>query len=227
MVTNDVSELKNDKQKTAAYNALVHQLPKPNYHLLKALSAFLVKIVKNSDVNKMDIRNLSIVFSPTLNIPTPVILMFLSEFDTIFADCKNGVSGPSDEAAVTQGLAADDIRSPRRQMFSELPTPAFNQSSFATNQLANRQEPTSNSVQSQQDFGFAPLQPSYGEARSIAYGQARQEGFLSAPGPDAVVARPRNLTPEDSVKQSRRESSMLLLGPGQRKSSLPMLGGDQ
>ncbi|KAH6854184.1 hypothetical protein B0I37DRAFT_388295 [Chaetomium sp. MPI-CAGE-AT-0009] len=37
------------------------------------LISFLIKIIDHSDVNKMTIRNVGIVFSPTLNIPAPAI----------------------------------------------------------------------------------------------------------------------------------------------------------
>ena len=177
----------------------------------------------------MDIRNLSIVFSPTLNIPTPVILMFLSEFDAIFNNHVEGEATPSNEPSTTQSLTTDDIRSPRRQMFSDIPTPAFNQTSFISNSQATRREPAMNGIHSQQDLGFAPLQPSYDALRSTSQTPRHEEKpFLNPSDSGIAIARPRNLTPADSsVKQSRRESSMLLMGPGSRKSSLGMMRNDQ
>ena len=166
----------------------------------------------------MDIRNLSIVFSPTLSIPTPVILMFLTRYDAIFGDPVDEAVAADADLPGTQTLTADDIRSPRRQMFSDLPTPAYNQSSFAENQGPGRSASAGNGAQMQQDFGFAPLQPTY---------EALGPTPPVQPGPGFAVARPRNLTPgENAVKQSRRESSMMLMGPGSRKSSVPMLGGE-
>jgi hypothetical protein len=48
------------------------------------LTAHLIRVVQNSDVNKMTMRNVGIVFSPTLGIPAGIFNLFLSEFDYIF-----------------------------------------------------------------------------------------------------------------------------------------------
>ena len=227
MKTDRKVELKDDRQKPAAFNVLVHQLPSPNFHLLKALSGFLVTVVNNCEVNKMDNRNVGIVFSPTLNIPTPVILMFLTDFDTIFGDPIDESNVTALEPPTSQALTPDDIRSPRRQMFSDLPTPAYNQTSFASNQQIPRHAPASNGFNVQQDLGFAPLQPAYDAPTFKSHAQNHESNSITVPGPEYAVARPRNLAPGGGSKQSRRESSMLLMGPSQRKSSLPMMQADQ
>ncbi len=36
-------------------------------------------------MNKMSVRNLSIVFSPTLGIPAAIFALMISEFDTVFS----------------------------------------------------------------------------------------------------------------------------------------------
>ncbi|RKP22253.1 Rho GTPase activation protein, partial [Syncephalis pseudoplumigaleata] len=63
---------------------LVSQLPVANYILLRTLIAHLIRIVRKSDINKMTIRNVGIVFSPTLNIPAGVFALFMAQFDYIF-----------------------------------------------------------------------------------------------------------------------------------------------
>jgi len=63
---------------------LISLLPLENYTLLRCLSAHLVRIVQNSSVNKMTLHNITIVFSPTLNIPAGVFMLLLSEFQIIF-----------------------------------------------------------------------------------------------------------------------------------------------
>lgn len=50
-------ELDEKGKKIAAYKELVRKLPQANWSLLRALSAFLISIVSNSDVNKMTVRN--------------------------------------------------------------------------------------------------------------------------------------------------------------------------
>jgi RalA-binding protein 1 len=63
---------------------LISQLPLPNYSLLRALTAHLILIVQNASVNKMTMRNVGIVFSPTLGIPAGVFSLMLSEFNRVF-----------------------------------------------------------------------------------------------------------------------------------------------
>ena len=215
--------MKEDKQKPAVYNVLVHKLPKPNFHLLRALSAFLVTVVNNSEINKMDTRNVGIVFAPTLHIATPIILMFLTEFDVIFGDPVDESKVPSLEQSVPETLKADDIRSPRRQMFSDLSTPSYNQTSFASNQQDSGQASPANGFHTQQDLGFASLQPAYQAPSS----QSEGSNSITIAGPEYGVARPRNLAPAGSAKQNRRESSMFLMNTGQKKSSLPMMRPQQ
>ncbi len=48
---------RNVKEKVLALNVLVNQLPRANRALLEALSSFLLSIVNNAEVNKMNVRN--------------------------------------------------------------------------------------------------------------------------------------------------------------------------
>ncbi|KAI8369632.1 uncharacterized protein BYT42DRAFT_116801 [Radiomyces spectabilis] len=85
---------------------LVSQLPIANYWLLRALTVHLIHVVENSDINKMTVRNVGIVFSPTLGIPAGIFSLFLSEFDYIFY---------TDNATATESAKSD----------SELLTPEY------------------------------------------------------------------------------------------------------
>lgn len=71
---------------------LIAQLPLANYSLLRALTAHLILIVQNANVNKMTMRNVGIVFSPTLGIPAGVFSLMLGEFNRVF-----NVDGTFDE----------------------------------------------------------------------------------------------------------------------------------
>ena len=84
-------------------SSLISQLPLANYSLLRALTAHLILIVQNSNVNKMTMRNVGIVFSPTLGIPAGVFSLMLGEFNRVF-----NVNEPEE-----QGEEADD--SPARR----------------------------------------------------------------------------------------------------------------
>ena len=64
-------------------SCLISQLPLANYSLLRALTAHLILIVQNSNVNKMTMRNVGIVFSPTLGIPAGVFSLMLGEFNRV------------------------------------------------------------------------------------------------------------------------------------------------
>lgn len=63
---------------------LIASLPIANYSLLRALTAHLILIVQNAHVNKMTMRNVGIVFSPTLGIPAGVFSLMLGEFKRVF-----------------------------------------------------------------------------------------------------------------------------------------------
>ncbi|KIY70813.1 RhoGAP-domain-containing protein [Cylindrobasidium torrendii FP15055 ss-10] len=63
---------------------LIALLPIANYSLLRALTAHLILIVQNSATNRMNMRNVGIVFSPTLGIPAGVFSLMLGEFNRVF-----------------------------------------------------------------------------------------------------------------------------------------------
>lgn len=78
------TDIEGHENKVKAFNSLVHRLPRPNMALLQTLVQFLTTVVKNSSVNKMTMKNVGIVFVPTLNIPAPVFSMFMTDYDGIF-----------------------------------------------------------------------------------------------------------------------------------------------
>lgn len=79
-----VTEMSVQREKIAALSELVERLPQANATLLKYLIAFLIKIINHQDMNKMTVRNVGIVFSPTLNIPAPVFALLLQNYEPIF-----------------------------------------------------------------------------------------------------------------------------------------------
>ncbi|KAL4783474.1 hypothetical protein BJX76DRAFT_252600 [Aspergillus varians] len=193
-----VLDLNEKQKKIAAFNSLVHRLPRPNLALLRALVQFLIVIVNNSDINKMTVRNVGIVFAPTLNIPAPVFSMFLTDFEEIFDDIPES-SVKTVELVPDQSLTPEDIRSPRHQMFSDIPTPAHNQMTFP------RPGDRPDDYGSHHDTGLIPMQPSY-----EAFAHGRTETYNQPP---AAVSR--MLGPETdntrNAKAKRRESNMLFM----------------
>lgn len=90
---------------------LISMLPLANYSLLRALTAHLILIVQNAPTNKMTMRNVGIVFSPTLGIPAGVFSLMLGEFNRVFnvdagreqLDGGGGGGGGASAAAPTGG----------------------------------------------------------------------------------------------------------------------------
>ncbi|KAK2872024.1 hypothetical protein FQN49_002618 [Arthroderma sp. PD_2] len=258
-----VLDLDDKQKKIAAFHTLVHHLPKANIALLKALSGFLINVVNNSDVNKMTVRNVGIVFAPTLNIPAPVFSLFLSDFDLIFGDtpppfaqgpgsspgsppgtAPGSGSGPGSPGSVeitvdSPGLSPDDIRSPRHQMFSDLPcTPAYDQNSFHqqsndVNANAYRHAKENYDI----NTGFVPMhshqhhqhQHPYDPSTSpmnvninLAH-QGQRDGQFT--GLDGMLAPSGG--PPQTNKSKRRESSLLFMSLGSRKTSMPKIRDEE
>ncbi|KAF2657329.1 hypothetical protein K491DRAFT_329729 [Lophiostoma macrostomum CBS 122681] len=234
-----VLDMDERSKKIQTFNVLVHRLPRVNFELLRAMSSFLIEIIDNSAMNKMTVRNVGIVFAPTLNIPAPLISMFLTDFVDIFGTPLDEAVSPIHEIQVDSPPLGDDaIRSPRRQMFSDIPTPAYNEttfqqpleppSSFPIGHSTPHLQPPPPNLQPQPqyagyDTGFIPLRPSY-EAPSYEQ-QYQPEGYGSLNG--AVQGGNSK-----EARQRRRESGMLLMnmgmqmGGGQRKGSNPRIGHD-
>ncbi|KAJ8099652.1 hypothetical protein POJ06DRAFT_114059 [Lipomyces tetrasporus] len=82
-------EIPNRQSRLHMFYVLLRQLPPENYSLLKALSRFLIKIVDKSNQNKMNIRNIGIVFAPTLNISNALVQMFIADYSLLFIDRKS------------------------------------------------------------------------------------------------------------------------------------------
>jgi RalA-binding protein 1 len=94
---------------------LIAALPIANYSLLRALTAHLISIVQNAHVNKMTMRNVGIVFSPTLGIPAGVFSLMLGEFKRVFnvdGELDEGQT-PVDEAAETESVPVNRRNSKR------------------------------------------------------------------------------------------------------------------
>lgn len=62
----------------------INYLPVESRDLLAVLCGFLNHVLENNHLNKMSIKNLCIVFSPTLHIPFNLFASFLFDYDAIF-----------------------------------------------------------------------------------------------------------------------------------------------
>ncbi|KXJ91611.1 hypothetical protein Micbo1qcDRAFT_175797 [Microdochium bolleyi] len=94
-----VSEMTVHKDKIAALAELCLRLPQANATLLKYLIAFLIKVINHADHNKMTVRNVGIVFSPTLNIPAPIFALLLGNYEAVFGIEPEAYELPSPDAS--------------------------------------------------------------------------------------------------------------------------------
>ena len=62
----DISKLDDSLTRLKALKRLMRRLPDVNFATMRFVCRHLTKIVANSDVNKMEVKNLAIVFGPTL-----------------------------------------------------------------------------------------------------------------------------------------------------------------
>ncbi|KAJ3279154.1 hypothetical protein HK104_001703, partial [Borealophlyctis nickersoniae] len=79
-----VTDLMDRNERISELENLVVRLPLANYTLLRALIAHLIRVVQKCDVNRMTVRNIGIVFSPTLGIPAGVFTLMMAEYESIF-----------------------------------------------------------------------------------------------------------------------------------------------
>jgi hypothetical protein len=101
-------EIEDRAEKIVEAARLVSLLPLPNYASLRSLLGHLLRIVQKSDINKMTVRNMSIVFSPTLGLPAGVFTLLLAEFSSVFIwkplDLKRGIEMASSPVLQSTGI---------------------------------------------------------------------------------------------------------------------------
>lgn len=109
-----VTEMNSQPEKVAVLHDLVARLPLANLTLLRYLIAFLIKIIDHADRNKMTVRNVGIVFSPTLTIPAPVFALFLQNYELIFGASPSEYDLPSPASASDDRSDKESIDIPPR-----------------------------------------------------------------------------------------------------------------
>ncbi|KAI8635401.1 hypothetical protein F5Y19DRAFT_10599 [Xylariaceae sp. FL1651] len=192
-----VTEMTNHREKIMALSELVQRLPLANETLLKYLIAFLIKIINHADMNKMTVRNVGIVFSPTLNIPAPVFALLLQNYQGIFgiepeeyelpSPISETDSRPPTEPQPRRPSTTSTTESPHRQRLMEqmqqrsTPTPPPNAAGLIL-------RPTATPPPRQ------PYEPQYlaqpGQNMQATTRPAYESGFVVPPGyePAAMAA---------------------------------------
>lgn len=245
-----VTELTNVRDKVIALSELVQRLPQANATLLMYLIAFLIKIINNADRNKMTVRNVGIVFSPTLNIPAPVFAMFLQNYEPIFgidpeeyelpspapdSDTQSQTSGrePGPRPSTAQGTSV----SPHRQRLMQSADPSRGTTTppllHSLNDARGAATPPPSFPMNRQGGGYEPQyasqQPQQGHRPAYEAGYNVPQGY----DPTGFYAPPRSANPgydrplydSGSNPDRRRESAIFGMGgqsltPQQSKSRL-------
>ncbi|KAI8586081.1 hypothetical protein BDZ88DRAFT_466145 [Geranomyces variabilis] len=111
-----VMDLTDRDERITELARLVTLLPIANYTLLKTLMAHLVRVVRRCDVNKMNVRNVGIVFSPTVGVPAGVFTLMMAEYASIFwwdgkeetrANSRANEAGQEDSAVAVESAGGD------------------------------------------------------------------------------------------------------------------------
>ncbi|CAG8620903.1 22827_t:CDS:2 [Cetraspora pellucida] len=115
----NVVDLLDRRDRINELGRLVSSLPLANYTLLRALTGHLIRVVQNAEINKMTVRNIGIVFSPTLGIPAGVFSLFMAEFDYIFFTDSDGVAAPKTIEATPENPEKDYHQSSTNEFSSK------------------------------------------------------------------------------------------------------------
>ncbi|RKF73091.1 hypothetical protein GcM1_245022 [Golovinomyces cichoracearum] len=156
-----IIDLVDTKEQINVISGLVRKLPTENVVLLRHLASFLIKIIRKSDINRMTVRNVSIVFSPTLNIPASIFSLFLQQYYKIFDRepdyCSNATEtslNSSNESDVVNKEQTADDRKPNRAA-TVLAGPTFNKSIGASKTYRQNISPNNNKTKKRDSSMFS------------------------------------------------------------------------
>jgi RalA-binding protein 1 len=158
------------------------------------------------------------VFAPTLNVPGPLISSFVEDQAVIFGAAMDESEMSENPYENGNSGQSDDLRSPRKMMFQNLPTPGYNQPTFQSIGYPANFDPN--------DTGMIPMRPAYADYQMAPQGEG---GFGSLN--DALRSPGVPLAGEGRSKkrESSMASAMAMSGGGQhvpKKSSLSRMRED-
>ncbi|KAJ1654258.1 hypothetical protein IWQ61_005775, partial [Dispira simplex] len=105
----------NDDQNDRDYNVALHlaevarRLPDPNYYLFHWLCRHLARIDYYSDINKMNLSNLGLIFCPTLRIKSYIFRALVTQSDVVFPLPRQP---PRELAPLTQSVTETSQKAP-------------------------------------------------------------------------------------------------------------------
>jgi RalA-binding protein 1 len=146
--------------------------------------------------------------------------MFVEEQAEIFGPAFDEAESPISVTEMIPPSNSSDLRSPRKQMFSDIPTPAYNQTTFHSFGGAMHGG----------DTGMIPMQPSYGNYQMAPQGDGGYGSLndaLRSPGLYSTMSSGNAPQTPREAKAKRRESALMFLNPAsgapQKKTSMSRL----
>lgn len=126
-------DIEDPTTKILKLKSLVQELPRENRDLLCVICSLLTEIIGHSNINKMNLRNVGIVFAPTLNISAYVLIHFLTDFDAIFGDETDDEDHTHEqESQLLSEDTADEIEQDDEDMTVENKMASENQAKTST-----------------------------------------------------------------------------------------------
>jgi len=159
-----------------------------------------------------------IVFSPTLNVPGPLISCFVEDLSKIFGTPIDEAESPikTRHENIPVPSQSAELRSPRKQMFSDLPTPSYNQPTFQS--LGALQASNPNVVP------YTTERPAYLDYQMAPQGEGGYGSLNDALRSPTVFGTAANGAPTSrDAKSKRRESSMMFMTAAQQMPKQPSM----
>jgi hypothetical protein len=213
-----IPELESRNQKIYELANLISLLPLENYTLLRCLSAHLVRIVQNSSVNKMTLHNVTIVFSPTLNIPAGVFMLLLSEFQIIFCWTNQQQLQqqliPDEEQKLYMAQQYQQQQQMRmQQQQQQMYSPKLQNKPISANNIQNLGNPTANSqnqiISNMPHSKTMPLMQNLSSYNNLSNGSSNSSLSQDALPPKAFNPQINKIQSEHSNHNNRNSVSYM------------------
>ncbi|KAI8850479.1 Rho GTPase activation protein [Chytridium lagenaria] len=215
-----ITEIQDRTDRITELSRLVSKLPLTNYTLLRIMIAHLVRVVQASDINKMTVRNVGIVFSPTLGIPVVVLTLMMAEYDHVFCweDPQKSQLMRDREREMADRLGKERELSLRRQAQFEADV---EKAEKERQQQQQQQPPTpqQHHHHTQQRINISPM--AYSDSTESRR-EEKQAWEASGEGPSVVIMQPHYEDAEGmdersrniAAKKARREQARMSIAPG-------------
>lgn len=187
----ELTELPERELKVVQLKKLVARLPRANYTLLRALMGHLIRVVQNQSVNKMTVRNVGIVFAPTLSLPAGVFTLLMSEYSNVFK-----WDGLPDDEVDRSRFGNDELIESESHQNSNVPE----NKNEDDNSTVGDMQPRKRTKQIDKSRRVQIGQSTYGEYDDLKIEAMTEEAKI--PVPPSQVERPQSVRRPKSSKKS-------------------------